>query len=84
MNRADKIHSDPGIVAASRCPLCRGLNECRLCTSATYKGPCWCEAVKIPDSLLARIPAEKKHQACICRACVEAASLPDKNTENPK
>ena len=84
MNRADKIHTDPGITAASRCPLCRGFNDCRLCTNAAYKGPCWCETAQIPDELLTRVPAAKKHRACICRACVEAGALPDGNPQTAK
>lgn len=59
--------SDP-----ERCPLCGGPNDCRLCTAATYKGPCWCESAKVPDELLARVPAEARNRACICRACVAA------------
>ena len=61
----------PGAVR-ERCPLCGGANDCRLCTTASYKGPCWCEKVVFPDELLARVPAEAKNKACICRACVEA------------
>ncbi len=39
---------------------------------AAYKGPCWCSTVRIPDELLARIPAEQRNRACICRQCVQA------------
>jgi hypothetical protein len=55
---------------ASQCPLCGGLNDCQLCSLAVYKGPCWCMKVKIPDELIARVPAESRNKACICRACV--------------
>jgi hypothetical protein len=57
-------------VAASQCPLCGGENDCQLCSVATYKGPCWCESVSIPEALLARVPPEQRNTACICRACV--------------
>jgi prepilin-type N-terminal cleavage/methylation domain-containing protein/prepilin-type processing-associated H-X9-DG protein len=53
------------------CPLCGGPNACQLCTSAAYKGPCWCASVEIPRELLARVPEELHHRACLCRACVE-------------
>jgi len=52
------------------CPLCGQPNECQLCTTAAYKGPCWCAAADIPDELLARVPAELRNKACICRGCV--------------
>jgi len=55
---------------ADCCPLCGGPNECQLCTSAAYKGPCWCALVNIPEKLLARVPAESRNRACICRDCV--------------
>jgi Family of unknown function (DUF5522)/Cysteine-rich CWC len=56
----------------ARCPLCGGVNDCRLCTTAAYKGPCWCEKVSIPDELLARVPAGDRNRACICSDCVAA------------
>jgi hypothetical protein len=52
------------------CPLCGEPNECQLCTVAAYKGPCWCATVSIPDELLARVPAEQRNRACICKNCV--------------
>jgi hypothetical protein len=61
--------SDPNF-DAGRCPLCGGANDCQLCTMDSYKGPCWCAAVQIPDELLARVPPELRNRACICRVCV--------------
>ena len=52
------------------CPLCGGPNDCQLCTSAAYKGPCWCAAVEIPKELLARVPEAFRNRACICRKCI--------------
>jgi len=52
------------------CPLCGQPNDCQLCTTAAYKGPCWCEAANIPDELLARVPVDLRKKACICRSCV--------------
>ena len=57
-------------VDAALCPLCQRPNGCRSCTSAAYKGPCWCMTVRIPDELLARVPADSRNRACICSACV--------------
>ena len=45
------------------CPLCDGPNDCQLCTVAAYKGPCWCAKVKIPDELIAQVPAESRNKA---------------------
>ncbi|HEV2692821.1 MAG TPA: cysteine-rich CWC family protein [Verrucomicrobiae bacterium] len=54
----------------SLCPLCGGLNDCQMCSVAIYKGPCWCMKVKIPEELIAQLPAESRNRTCICRACV--------------
>lgn len=82
MNRADK-NSPSEITDASRCPVCLALNDCRLCTSEAYKGPCWCEAVDVPDELLARVPAEMRNRACICRTCVESGQRRSSKRINP-
>jgi hypothetical protein len=60
----------PKSIDPAACPLCGGANECQLCSSAAYKGPCWCMKVKIPDELLNRISAEARNRACVCRGCV--------------
>ncbi|HMP82864.1 MAG TPA: cysteine-rich CWC family protein [Verrucomicrobiota bacterium] len=62
--------AEQSAVGAAACPLCGRPNDCRLCTTAAYKGPCWCESVSIPEELLARVPAELRNKACICRECV--------------
>jgi len=56
---------------AGRCPLCGQPNECQRCTEAAYKGPCWCDKVEVPDAVLARVPAELRNRACVCRKCAE-------------
>jgi hypothetical protein len=55
-----------------QCPLCGQANDCRQCTNAAYRGPCWCERVDIPEALLARVPLAARNQSCICRTCVMA------------
>ena len=55
----------------ARCPLCGGPNGCQLTTTGAYKGLCWCERTQIPESLLARVPAELQRRVCICARCVE-------------
>jgi len=66
MNREPEPH-DP-----ARCPLCGGPNNCQLCTSAAYKGPCWCAKVQIPEALIAQVPAVLRNRSCICERCVKA------------
>jgi hypothetical protein len=55
---------------ATNCPLCARPNDCQLCTVASYKGPCWCAKVKIPEALIAQVPPELQNKACICLTCV--------------
>jgi hypothetical protein len=64
------ISNDAAAIDPAQCPLCRQPNDCRLCTTAAYKGPCWCEVARIPDELLVRVPTEFRNRACICRTCV--------------
>ena len=65
MNSAAAITFDAG-----SCSLCGQPNDCQLCTVAAYKGPCWCAQVKIPDELIAQVPAGLGNKACTCRSCV--------------
>jgi hypothetical protein len=62
--------SNDSSLGAAQCPLCGRSNECQLCTAAAYKGPCWCATVSIPEELIARVPAERRNKACLCRNCV--------------
>ena len=55
----------------SACPLCGKANNCQLCTPAVHKGPCWCAQVEVPDELLALVPKNLQHRACICAGCIE-------------
>jgi Family of unknown function (DUF5522)/Cysteine-rich CWC len=58
------------IIDASKCPLCGQPTDCQLCTVAAYKGPCWCETVKIPAELISQVAPELLNKACICHSCV--------------
>jgi len=62
----------PEVFNPSRCPLCGGPNDCRLCSSAAPAGDCWCATVEIPDALIARVPPALRRRACICRNCITA------------
>jgi len=72
------IPSQP--VNPARCPFCGEVNECQLCATNLFQGPCWCFGVQMPAALLARVPEEFRHRACVCRHCVErfqaASKLP--------
>jgi hypothetical protein len=72
VNSQPSTNESGSVCDATRCPLCGSLNDCQLGTTAAYKGPCWCERTEFPEALLARVPAELRRCACICRACVAA------------
>lgn len=60
-----------------RCPLCGQPNQCameRQRQTGQPQPPCWCTQAQFPDTLLARVPAAARHQACICAACAAAAT----------
>jgi prepilin-type N-terminal cleavage/methylation domain-containing protein len=57
------------------CPLCGGANECQLCSPAAYKGRCWCAHEEFAPELLARVPENFRHRACICKPCLEKFRL---------
>jgi hypothetical protein len=63
------------ILDAGRCPLCGQPNECQLCSTAAWKGTCWCAKLEIPDTLLAQVPAELRNRACICHNCIVSCRL---------
>ncbi len=55
----------------ARCPLCGAANDCQLGSPDARPSPCWCASVDLPAALLARVPKEFQHRACVCRRCVE-------------
>lgn len=55
--------------SAEYCPLCGQSNLCDMAACGTGDG-CWCKEERFSEGLMAKIPAEKRGQACICRACV--------------
>ncbi|MEN9537979.1 MAG: hypothetical protein RLZZ126_214 [Pseudomonadota bacterium] len=58
------------------CPLCGGANACEMSARACGKGgaeSCWCAGVRFSPDLLARVPADQRNRACICRQCAESA-----------
>ena len=71
MDTSPPTSAPGGACDTARCPLCGGPNGCQLTTTSAYKGLCWCERTQIPDSLLARVPADLQRRVCICPRCVE-------------
>ena len=66
----------PTAADPSRCPLCGQPNQCAMeveLASGRPQPPCWCTQVDFTPELLDRVPASARRQACICRACAEAA-----------
>lgn len=56
------------------CPLCGQANACLNLGAADVDRSCWCNdpAISFPESLLSRIPPEKRRKACVCRQCADA------------
>jgi hypothetical protein len=54
------------------CPLCGGPNECAPARSGSLDTPCWCRTITISDDALARVPAARRNESCLCRRCAEA------------
>ena len=81
--------SAPQFFNPAVCPLCGGANACQLCSPVAFKGECWCAHEELAPELLARVPENLRHRACICRSCVEqfrlesAPALPDANAPRP-
>jgi len=58
------------------CPLCGQPNRCAMevqRVTGRPQAPCWCTQVDFSADLLARVPGEAQHRACICADC---AALP--------
>lgn len=58
------------------CPLCGAANQCANeleRATGMKQPPCWCTEVRFEAGLLARVPEHARRQACICRACAQAA-----------
>ena len=69
------MNTRPASIDPARCPLCGGDNACAM-ASGDADRPCWCTRLSFDAGLLARVPAEVKGVACICRRCAEEAASP--------
>ena len=64
-------------VDPTRCPLCGQSNQCAgqvERSTGVAQPPCWCTQATFDAELLARVPLAARRQACICPACVQAAT----------
>ncbi len=59
------------IVDPARCPLCGEPNACELAGGRTR---CWCFETPVPAETLARVPAEARDLACVCRPCATGST----------
>lgn len=50
--------------------MCGGPNACAVAQSGSFDTECWCREVTVSPDLLARLPEERRGQACICQDCV--------------
>jgi len=62
-----------GGIDALICPICGEPNQCEAAASGDPNAPCWCRAVSFSPEVLARIPAEARGLACVCRQCAGVA-----------
>ena len=56
------------------CPLCGGVNDCRLAKGCLYKGPCWCESASIPAHLLHHLANLHPEPTCLCGRCMSSVA----------
>ena len=52
------------------CPVCGGPNGCRVADGSLYKGPCWCEGVKLSQAVTRQLEELQLAPACLCRGCL--------------
>ena len=53
------------------CPLCGEPNACAPVACGRFDVRCWCQDVVIAPAALARLPADQRDKACLCRRCAE-------------
>jgi len=56
----------------SRCPLCRGANDCAIVANRDAVG-CWCQLSPIEPSAIAAVRQLGEAKCCICQRCSEQA-----------
>jgi hypothetical protein len=61
--------------AEHRCPLCGGPNGCAPAVAGRFDVACWCTEVRFSPEALARVPAEQRGRACLCRRCAEGSAI---------
>jgi hypothetical protein len=55
-----------------QCPLCGDDNACGVVSGV---GTCWCASVKVPETVLARVPPSLRNVACVCQRCATKSSV---------
>nr|WP_225782306.1 cysteine-rich CWC family protein [Xenophilus sp. Marseille-Q4582] len=75
-------HAPAPALHPAQCPLCGHGNHCGVQAAREAGRPlqdaaCWCMAVRVPASLVARVPAAARGRSCLCAACVAAARQAD-------
>jgi len=53
------------------CPICGQPNGCQHDIAQAGGAKCWCTDLTINLRVFAKIPAEARGQACVCRNCIE-------------
>jgi hypothetical protein len=67
----------PGVIDATRCPLCGESNRCAMeieRETGHAQPPCWCMQVDFSNAPLTNLPQEMRGLACICARCAAGAA----------
>ncbi|HAC34585.1 MAG TPA: hypothetical protein DCF45_08730 [Gammaproteobacteria bacterium] len=60
--------------ASRRCPVCGEQNNCGL-LNQNGNQQCWCVDVNPADGILDSLPQEVRGKVCLCRRCLDSASV---------
>jgi hypothetical protein len=52
------------------CPACGEPNGCSPAQAGRFDVPCWCSQAVVHPQALARVPADRRGKACLCRRCL--------------
>jgi hypothetical protein len=68
----------PGLIDATRCPLCGEQNRCAMeieRETGQSQPPCWCMQVDFSKAPLTNLPESMRGLACICQRCATGTPL---------
>jgi hypothetical protein len=69
--------------SAEQCPVCGGVNQCRLAKGHLYKGPCWCEEITVASRVLGSFVSDSLQPVGLCRSCLERLAQISRESGDP-